>query len=480
MKKKSIEQDISERASDFTDKEIEYQLLAYLLKENPMEAKIIVREWFTDVLLQDVVVVVQDLMIPMSKAMVMNELRDRGFMSKEEIGMYSDALDEVFDVTTVTMTAKTVRHMTNQLFRLSESRRVLVACGKVIGSIRNFDLGRAKRLLADVSRESTLQDEENVVDYLDHYEHRKQTIADKEIEKESTEDGVAGIKTGIYAFDRVTGGVMAGEFGVIAGKTNVGKTAALIEFGATAYEDGKHVFIASGEMAIDEMAFRLDSRFTRISGMKFRSAELQETDYKRWDDTITQYRAMHDNMLFIAAYPRRFTCDDVERDMLRIQEATHQKFDLLCLDYINIVSPILKGRSDWKDQSEAVWDFKGLVKKYGLRGWTAGQIIDDAYEKELYEASDLKYARAIPEAADIIVALIQTDKDRIEGRMKFQVIKMRNADIPQHPIKLVPNLSIMRLTTPVPSGVGTLEDMTGHLINMDRKTKRPRPKRSMS
>ena len=83
--------------------------------------------------------------------------------------------------------------------------------------------------------------------------------------------------------------------------------------------------MVSGEMSKDLMQFRIDSYLTRISGMKFRTAELDEDDYKKWDNTIKLYRAKQNNFLYIATYPRRFTVNNIEQDMTRLQEETGRK-----------------------------------------------------------------------------------------------------------------------------------------------------------
>ncbi len=472
---KPIDKDIEERAADFRDPEIEYQLLAYGIRENPSVLGMVEKLWFSDILLQDVFDVASDLRIVLSRAMILNELKSRGLMSQKERGLFEEALDQLFEVNVAPINEKTVRHMMSQLLNLYESRRVLKACGQVIGTIRQFDLQSAKTKLLSVAREARLNDTENTVDYLEHYDRRVEVMREKEQAVDASEDGEVGIHTGIPMFDRLTGGLMPKEFGVILGVTGVGKTAGLIEFAANAWEHGHNVFVGSGEMSIEELAFRVDARLTRIPGMKFRTAELSEEDYKKWENTIIQYRAMKDNRFYIASYPRRFTIDDLDRDMTRIEEETGEKLGAVFLDYINIVDPVTRGRSDAKDQSEAVWDFKGLCSDRNIGGWTAGQVRDDAYDKELYDAQDAKYARAISEAAPVIIALIQTDKDLVEGRMKLQVIKMRNADVPTRPIRLTPNLSIMRLHEEVKK-TASLADLKDNVVEMERKARKTKPK----
>lgn len=271
---------------------------------------------------------------------------------------------------------------------------------------------------------------------------------------------------------------MPGEFGIIAGITGVGKTAALVSFAIHAWLKGENVMLVSGEMNKFELSFRVDSFLTRISGMKFRTAELTDADHEQWSSTMKLYKAKQDNYLYIATYPRKFTVDNIERDMTRLYEETGKKTKVLCMDYINIMLPLGKGEGGWKDQSDAVWDFKGLVSEYNLVGWTAGQVKDEAYEKELYDASDLKYARAISECAPVIAALIRTPKDILENQMKLQIIKMRNADPLKRPLALTPKLSIMRIHEELHIG-NTLRGRKGATLNMQVETKKVRPKRTL-
>ena len=152
---------------------------------------------------------------------------------------------------------------------------------------------------------------------------------------------------------------------------------------------------------------------------------------------------------------------------------------MVCLDYINIMDPVRhKKGGSWEDQAEAVWDFKRFIEQYNLVGWTAAQVRDEAYEKEVYDAQDLKYARAISECAPVIAALIRSEKDIVEDRMKLQVLKMRNATLPKKPIVLRPNLGIMRIHEER-HVKKTLKGRQAGTLDVKKKTKRSRPKKSL-
>lgn len=474
--KKPLDQEISEKAdSQYRDNDLEVQLAAYAMRVNPTLLNVVDPEWFTDIILQEALSVARELRVKLSKSMLLNELRNRNLMKPKERRLFSDALVGVFDSDIASMDDKSARHIAQQLLRLAESRKVIATCGNIVSRMREFDLDGAKRKLSEVSRVVDVSLDQGV-HYLDHYEQRLGVVREKE-DRANVESGTAGIKTGVYLFDRITGGLMPKEFGLIAGVTGVGKTAALIEFGTVAYEAGHNVFIGSGEMSIEELGFRIDSRLSRIHGVKFRTAELDADDYKKWDSTIKYYRATRENTLFLSSYPRRFTMEDFARDVKRVEDETGRKIDVVCLDYINILQPVRKGRSDAKDQSEAVWDFKSFCSDHNVVGWTAGQVIDDAYDKELYDPSDIKYARAISEAAPVIIALIRTDKDRVNDRMKLQVIKMRNADTLKKTISLTPNLGIMRLHEEVRGEKPSLDNLPSNVVDVQRKARKSKPRK---
>jgi len=443
--KKPLDEKIRDAAEEFRDPEIEYQLVAYLTRVNPADCGMMKKEWLSDVLLQDVYSVVSDLKITLSQPMLTNELGSRGFIGKGEEELYDEVIGQLYSVDTSLFNSKNTKHMMGQVLKMHETRAILTGCGEIIGSMANFSLADAKRKLVVLGRPVELVNPENAGMYLDDYESRVEDMTKKREEADNTEDGEVGIPTGVYRFDRLIGGLMKKEFGVIAGITGVGKTASLVNFGVHAWTRGHDVMIVSGEMPKKDMEFRIDSYLTQISGLKFRIADLEDSDYQKWDDTIQMYRAKQNNMLYVGAYNRRFTAESIERDILRIQEETGRKVEVVCADYINIMEPVSRGKGNWEDQAESIWDFKALVAENDLVGWTASQVKDEAYEKELFDSQDLKYARAISECAPIIAALIRSEKDAIENRMKLQIIKMRNAPLPLKPILLTPKLDIMRI-----------------------------------
>lgn len=439
MSGKSLSDIVSNYVEEYRNQELELQILAFIIRKDFSISLYVKKEWFTDLILSNLFSIVREMRCTVTKQILLLDIK--GKVVESEYQLYVDTIEDLFSLDISSLNSKNIFLLIDQIVKLYEAREILNGCIDILSSAKDFNLDTAKSKIKQLSR---LGGSQAVIGgfYLDDYEKRRSIIQSKANDPEEA----SGVLTGIYRFDVLTGGLMKGEFGVILGKTGIGKTAALIEFGVNAWEAGKNVMIVSGEMDRESLEFRIDSRLTGIHGLKFRNAALEDDDFYRWDSVMSIYKASKDNFLYIGSYPRKFTTEVIEQDILRLQDLTGKQVDVLCLDYINIMKPLRYGKSgNWEDQSEAVWDFKGLVAEYNLVGWTAGQIKDDAYEKELYDAQDAKYARAISEAAPVIVALIQTAKDVLENRMRFQVLKMRNASPPSLPILLYPNLSIMRL-----------------------------------
>lgn len=473
---------INERVQeDFRDLEIEYQLMAYIIRENPAFCALINKNWLSDEILQSIHDVILKTRSISSQAVLKRDMKTENKIEDEEL--LDTCLDDLFEVDVSPFNEKSAKHMMMQVLDLYESRRLLEGVGEILSKMKTFNLEKSKKKLKELSRPTNLLDNETSGYYILDYTQRLEILDQKEKRSESTEDGDVGIPTGIYKFDRVCGGIMPGEFGVIGGMTGVGKTLAIGCFGITAWEAGYNVMIVSGEMEKAPLEFRIDANLSSIPAMKFRNAELTEEDMDRWDATIKKYEAKQSgNFLYIATFHKSFSVENIENEIIKVQEESGKKLDWLGIDYLNIMDPVgnTSGSSkEWAAQSDVVWDVKGLTSDYSLVTWTAGQVRDEAYNKDLYDPSDLKYARAIGETAPVVIALIRTDEDFLANRMRLQVLKMRNAILRKGPIMLKPNMTMMRLNQDITRGKKSLAGMGAKELKIKTRTRRTPPKRNL-
>lgn len=432
--------------NDFRNLDAEYTLMAYYLKKNPDAIKSARREWFSDRCLRAVFDVLSDTRAMLKAKVLYEEMKQRRLLRNGDAEVMKPALKDLYLRKVDTVDDKSAKVMLKQIMRLANSRRILEASGKLLTDMENFDLDKTLTRLRELAVPMALNDDHGG-DYLKTYPDRMAEIEEKREIAKAHEDGEVGVLMGVPRFDQITGGLMYGEFGVVAGRTGIGKTAMLIHLAITAWMSGRNVMLVSGEMTRNEMGFRVDSYLSRISATKFRKSELEREDYSRWDRTIKEHHASRDSTLWIASFTRKFDVETIRGEMARMTEETGNEVQVLCIDYLNLMQSSTAKEGDnnreWGSQADVVWQIKELTAEYRMVTWTAGQVVDSAYDKELYSADDLKYARAISETAPVIVALIQTEEDELAKRMKLQILKMRNAEMFRKPIILYPNMDIM-------------------------------------
>jgi replicative DNA helicase len=435
----------------FRNLDLEYQLASYISLKSPNIAVFLSPQWFSVTLLGHIVGVVKEsrtLFTSIDSAI--HELKIAKYIkSKDSADPHRIILKKLFTMDLSKLNDKSVMVLTRQLYELAESRRCLLGLQGIVRNIKDFDLKKAKSTMKDLSRSIEIHAERLSGEYLEDYEKRVEMVQEK---LSSPEEGkTISIPTGFDRFDHIIGGVMPGEFGVVVGRPGIGKTAALLSFATHAWLLGKSVLFCSGEMSKDLIEFRLDSSLAGIPSKRFRTGELESTDWKLWESVIKKFRLTQQSFLEVSTFTRHFTTSEIESEIVRTQDKWGKRIDLICIDYINIMDPVSNKNGDsqksWGNQADVVWEIKALAGEIngGIGLWSAGQIVDDAFDKETLELNDVKYARAISETAPIVVGLVQTQDDILENRIQFQVLKMRNAPRLEQSLFLHPNLDIMRI-----------------------------------
>lgn len=430
----------------FRNTTIEYQVVAYGMKVSPTALASLKAEWLSIVTLRDLVAVLKKLKVTLTKEAAAEELRK---VDASSVELYEEMLATLQKQKVKALSAKSIQILISQIYDLYESRRCLYGVLDLTKAVRDdsFDIKKAKKLLKDLARDYGVFNE-HTGDYLEDFEVRVEMVKERAKTSDDEQSGSV-IPTGIVRFDQLIGGMMPTEWGVIAGRTGVGKTAMLIWLALYAWSLNFSVVFATGEMSKDLIEFRMDSNIAGIPQQKFRTGELDKDEWLRWRKAIKQLRMQREGFLEVVAFPRNFTALDIEGEIVRLQDMRERRVDLLCIDYLNIMNPAKAMRDsstkEWASQADVVWDVKGLTADLMLRTWTAGQITDAGYDADRLQLDHIKYARAISETAPMVVGLVQTEDDKQENRLQFQVLKMRNTAPLEQSIYLHPNLQVMRI-----------------------------------
>ena len=350
---------------------------------------------------------------------------------------------------------RSVRMQIRQMFDLYRSRTVAESAFDLLKG-----MARKDTTMSDIGKNvttihrvwgSTFGEDDRSGEILEDYERQAREIL---YEQQNLADGERKhIPTGLNRFDALIGdGVLPGEFGVIIGKPAVGKTAAMVSFAIHAWRRGCGVLFISGEMAKRDIMHRMYSNLTGIPSQKFRKRNLAVKDYKAWARRIRRLRREQEAIpLEIVGMNRNFSTESVRDEIDRTEEKWGSKVDLICVDYLNIMSnpQVQSGSREWASQTEVVWDIKVLCEERGIVCWTASQINDSGVDAKTLSLSHVKYSRAIAETAPIVVGLLRDEEDELEGRIRLQVLKLRNAPSIGDMIPLNPDLERMRIHTEV-------------------------------
>jgi replicative DNA helicase len=466
----------------FRNFDIETQTIAYVVRVAPKHAVSLSPEWFATEIYSKIIAVLKDKRAIMSRELLALEVKDSG-INADEVEVLEDTLDDVFNEDIDQYDEHTFRALLAQVIKMYDSRRIFITIANVVTHMDTFNLDEDRDKIQQAVQTTHMNDHKQGGFYVDDYEERKEVLKERSKKRYESDSDHTGVPTGIPQFDKVIGGVMRGEFVVLGGRTGIGKTAALIHHGITAWRAGFNTLIVSGEMGKHALQFRIDSNITAIPSTLFRLSELSDTHYSQWDNSIVDLRATNqDSFLYIRSFSRGFTVEDIEKEAYWLQDETGKSVDVICMDYMNIMRPKkTKGKQgrmqEWPSQADAVWDFKELCIDFDAAGFTANQIVDEAYNKRFLSPSDLKYSRAISEAAPIIIGLTQCEEDRLCNRMIYQPIKVREADPPK-PIYLNPRMEIMRIHNQLSDTYDSLSEIKSNTVDMDAK-KRKKNKRKM-
>lgn len=382
-----------------------------------------------------------------TKSVLLSEVEKH--IRKEKRNLFRAAVDKIYETRAADITKKNVKYMIAELSELAESRAILIKADAVVDSVLKRDLERAKKLGREISAVGKSSSRFGG-EYLADFEERKGIIEVKISNPETV-----GVPTGIGKFDARSGGVLYGEFGIVIGQTSIGKSVALENFAINAWlsslnvkNKGHNVLYISLEMGKHDLQFRADARLTRIVSNKFRTGkEFSKKDMSRWEHKMRELKESVDTFFHIEYVPRGCTVEDIEVAAERIQDTYNKELDLIVVDYLNIMGSGQDSKG-WQFQADIAWGLKGLAADFnggkGIALWTANQIRDEAEGKKALTYTDAKYGRAIVEVAPIVVGLVRTQDDILNGEMQLQIVKFRNVG-KVAPIILKPNLDIALL-----------------------------------
>jgi len=423
----------------YRDTSGEVKLIAYILRKNYKIADDIDSEIFSVKAYKMFFDICAGIRSTLPSSMLKDKLKER----IKEPQLYLDFILRVYKCKIDQLSNKNIGTIISKLRKLSYFRIAMEKTEEIVDCIGEGKEGEVRKLAKQIATIGIKRRKVYVGDLLKDFEERKAII------KARMEMDMVGIPTGITEFDRISGGILKGEFGVVMSETGMGKSICLENFALSAWEQGYNIIYVSVEMPKSQVQFRADSRLARLQYTKFRLGEFSEKELIKWEKRIKQYRMKRKNYFEVVCLPRSCNAQQIEMESERIQDKHGKEVNLIVADYLNIMQPNVKEGSSkgWESQVDIAWELKELAADFmgeGVAIWSGNQVTDKGEGAAELKKSHVKYGRGIIEVAQIFLGLVQTQDDELENIMHLQTVKLR--DLPHiAPITLRPNFDFMMI-----------------------------------
>ena len=247
-----------------------------------------------------------------------------------------------------------------------------------------------------------------------------------------TKGDVTGVATGWYDIDNLTSGLHENEFILIAARPAMGKTAFALNLATNvAMNNKKGVALFNMEMGAEQLVNRMISSLGQVEGKKLTTGNLQNQDWKRVGEAISQ---LSETKLYMDDTPG-ITIGEIRSKCRRLANS-EEGLCLVVIDYLQLISSSVNyGGNRQQEVSDISRSLKMMAMELKVPVIALAQLSRsvEARENKRPIMSDLRESGSIEQDADIVAFLYRDDyynKEKVtEGNTsisEFIVAKHRN------------------------------------------------------
>ena len=226
---------------------------------------------------------------------------------------------------------------------------------------------------------------------------------------------ITGLSTGWYDLDKLTTGLHANEFIIIAARPAMGKTAFALNLAThVAMTQPKSVALFNLEMSAEQLTMRMLSSLGQLEGFKLRTGNLMNNDWKRINEASSQLSTTN---LFIDDTPG-ITIGEIRAKCRRLA-SSEKGLALVMIDYLQLISGGKNyGTNRQQEVSDISRSLKTLALELGVPVIALSQLSRSVEGREDKRPlmSDLRESGSIEQDADIVAFLYRDDYYNKEAR----------------------------------------------------------------
>lgn len=224
------------------------------------------------------------------------------------------------------------------------------------------------------------------------------------------------VPTGWDAVDMLTGGGLgAGELGVIAAPSGIGKSWALATIGANAARNGKRVVYYTLELNENYVGLRYDTIFTGIEPGSITShpEKVRNVVEEIPGDIIIKY------------YPARSANVHTIRAHLEHLINNKMKPDLILIDYADLMRSVDKADARYQELGAIYEEIRGMAGEVGVPVWTASQTQRSSIQDDIIQADKISESYNKIMTADLVISLSRKLEDKANHTGRAHLMKNR-------------------------------------------------------
>ncbi|MBP0446608.1 replicative DNA helicase [Roseomonas sp. SSH11] len=231
----------------------------------------------------------------------------------------------------------------------------------------------------------------------------------------TTPGGVSGLSTGLRDLDSKLGGLHPSDLLILAGRPAMGKTALAVKigFGAAkavqreALEKDPNAVVRGGvaifslEMSADQLATRILSEQSRVSGDRIRRGDISQRDFDKFVEVSRELASMP---LFIDDTPA-ITISALRTRCRRLMRT--KGLNLIIVDYLQLMRPAAGTRPENRVQeiSQITQGLKAIAKELSVPVIALSQLSRqvESREDKRPQLADLRESGSIEQDADVVM-----------------------------------------------------------------------------
>ena len=348
-------------------------------------------------------------------------------------------MDFILHLTSMTISNANTKEYIRIIKNKSYARRIIETAQKIMDDGYNGTFGveelldDAEQRILEITRSRAMSDFKKSSEVFDATLEKIQKISEQG-------DTVTGIRSLYSDLDRMTAGFQKGDLIILAARPSVGKTAFALNLALNAASVASGaIAIFSLEMPAEQLATRMLSAKSRVSGQKLRTGKLENEEWSKINESVSELRR------------QKYFIDDTPG--IKIGEMfakcrtlkNENGLAMIIIDYIQLIQGNGNSESRQQEVSEISRRLKALARELEVPVIALSQLSRSVEKREDKRPmlSDLRESGSIEQDADLVMFLYRDEyykrKDEEEKQpteeVELSLAKHRNG--PTGMVKLV-------------------------------------------